>query len=52
MKSFAPDLRLSVKNEAPVNPDGDFVLYWMIASRRASWNLRASGSLGPTSEAR
>lgn len=26
-------------NEAPVNGNGDFVLYWMIAFRRTQWNF-------------
>jgi deoxyribodipyrimidine photo-lyase len=34
-----PDLRLRACNEAPVRPDGDFVLYWMIAFRRTTWNF-------------
>jgi deoxyribodipyrimidine photo-lyase len=27
------------KNRAPVRPDGEFVLYWMISSRRVRWNF-------------
>jgi deoxyribodipyrimidine photo-lyase len=26
-------------NERPLNPSGEFVLYWMIAARRARWNF-------------
>jgi len=37
MKSV-PDIRIKEVNDAPVNPKGDFVLYWMIACRRTSWN--------------
>ncbi|QGJ68508.1 Deoxyribodipyrimidine photo-lyase type II [Planctomycetales bacterium 10988] len=37
MKSF-PELRLTDVNVAPINQDGDFVLYWMIAFRRTKWN--------------
>ncbi len=33
-----PDLRLRPVNDAPVRPDGDFVLYWMTAFRRTGWN--------------
>jgi len=33
-----PALRIRICNRAPVNPKGDFVLYWMIASRRVNWN--------------
>jgi len=38
---FAPDLRVSVPHERPVDPDGDYVLYWMVAARRPrdSWSL-------------
>lgn len=32
------DLRLRRRNEAPVAADGDYVLYWMVASRRSNWN--------------
>ncbi len=35
----APPLRLQVLNDAPVNPRGEYVLYWMIANRRAAWNF-------------
>jgi deoxyribodipyrimidine photo-lyase len=34
-----PQIRIQKSNEAPVNPGGDFVLYWMIAFRRVSWNF-------------
>jgi deoxyribodipyrimidine photo-lyase len=34
-----PANRLSELNQAPVNGDGDFVLYWMVAHRRLSWNF-------------
>jgi deoxyribodipyrimidine photo-lyase len=33
-----PELRIRKGNDAPVNPNGDFVLYWMIAYRRVNWN--------------
>ncbi len=36
---MVPDLRIFDKNDRPVNEAGDFVLYWMIASRRARWNF-------------
>ena len=35
----APALRLQVLNDAPVNPRGEYVLYWMIANRRPAWNF-------------
>lgn len=34
-----PDIRIRKSNDAPVNHNGDFVLYWMIAYRRATWNF-------------
>ncbi len=34
-----PHLRLRRLNDAPVRTDGDHVLYWMVASRRLSWNF-------------
>ena len=34
-----PQLRVQKSNDAPVNPEGDFVLYWMIAFRRVNWNF-------------
>jgi deoxyribodipyrimidine photo-lyase len=33
-----PELRIRKVNNAPVSGKGDFVLYWMIAFRRTSWN--------------
>ncbi len=29
-----PELRVRALNDAPLNPDGDYVLYWMVAFRR------------------
>jgi len=39
--SFAPQDRVSTPHERPVDADGDYVLYWMIAARRPrnSWAL-------------
>ncbi len=34
-----PELRLRTVHDAPARPDGDFVLYWMIAHRRLGWNF-------------
>jgi deoxyribodipyrimidine photo-lyase len=34
-----PALRVRRRNESPVRRDGDFVLYWMIAARRAHHNF-------------
>ena len=33
-----PDARVTAVNDAPVRPDGDYVLYWMIAYRRTRGN--------------
>jgi deoxyribodipyrimidine photo-lyase len=33
-----PPLRIRAVNAAPPRPDGDYVLYWMIAARRLGWN--------------
>ena len=35
----APALRVRAANDSPVNPSGEFVLYWMIAARRARSNF-------------
>lgn len=34
-----PSLRVQSCNQAPVNPLGDYVLYWMIAARRTTYNF-------------
>ncbi|TWT34200.1 deoxyribodipyrimidine photolyase [Blastopirellula retiformator] len=34
-----PKLRLTNCNDAPINDNGDFVLYWMIANRRTRFNF-------------
>lgn len=34
-----PDIRIREANHASINPHGNFVLYWMIAYRRATWNF-------------
>jgi deoxyribodipyrimidine photo-lyase len=34
-----PELRLSTLNHHAVRADGDYVLYWMVAARRTSWNF-------------
>jgi len=34
-----PLIRVRSGNSLPVRQDGDFVLYWMIASRRLTWNF-------------
>jgi deoxyribodipyrimidine photo-lyase len=37
MKSV-PEIRIEPCNHLPVNSQGDYVLYWMIAFRRTRWN--------------
>lgn len=34
-----PAIRSTDANEAPIRGEGDYVLYWMIAHRRLSWNF-------------
>jgi deoxyribodipyrimidine photo-lyase len=34
-----PEIRIRSCNSGPVRPEGDFVLYWMIAARRIAWNF-------------
>ena len=37
--SSVPDIRIRNGNDKPVQSDGDYVLYWMIAFRRPYWNF-------------
>ena len=37
--SAVPQIRIRTASDALVNPDGDFVLYWIIGFRRTSWNF-------------
>ncbi len=34
-----PAIRVRATNAAPLRTDGSYVLYWMIAARRARWNF-------------
>jgi deoxyribodipyrimidine photo-lyase len=34
-----PPIRIRQANRQPEGPDGDYVLYWMIAFRRTGWNF-------------
>ncbi len=34
-----PDIRIRAANDRPPRTDGEFVLYWMIAARRTTWNF-------------
>jgi deoxyribodipyrimidine photo-lyase len=40
-----PEIRIRQANSLPVRPDGEFVLYWMIAARRANWNFALDRSV-------
>ncbi|MFZ7111958.1 MAG: deoxyribodipyrimidine photolyase [Desulfatiglandales bacterium] len=33
-----PEIRIHKANEIPPDPQGDYVVYWMIANRRLTWN--------------
>lgn len=37
--SDVPNLRIRKANQADVNSEGDYVLYWMTAFRRTEWNF-------------
>lgn len=37
--ALVPDFRIRRCNTAQVNPEGDYILYWMIAYRRTHWNF-------------
>jgi deoxyribodipyrimidine photo-lyase len=34
-----PEIRIRAANGAPIRAEGEFVLYWMIATRRPHWNF-------------
>ena len=37
--SVVPEIRVRAANGLTIRTDGEFVLYWMIATRRATWNF-------------
>jgi deoxyribodipyrimidine photo-lyase len=39
MRISVPELRVRTMNDAPIRPQRDYVLYWMIAYRRTRWNF-------------
>ena len=47
-----PRQRIRAINDRPINPDGQYVLYWMLAARRTGWNfalqraVEMAGTLG------
>lgn len=36
---MTPEIRIQPCNARPINPTGDYILYWMIANRRIVWNF-------------
>jgi deoxyribodipyrimidine photo-lyase len=49
---MVPEIRRRVMNDRPVRVDGSCVLYWMTASRRASWNFGLDAAAGWARELR
>lgn len=47
---LAPAERLRPLNDAPIRSDGDWVLYWMVASRRAGWSFALDHALARAAE--
>jgi len=41
----APSTRARAANDRPMRPDGDYVLYWMVAARRTSWTFALQHAL-------
>lgn len=39
MIEAVPDLRINSVNQKPINPEGNHVVYWMVAHRRMEWNF-------------
>ncbi|MFH1017036.1 MAG: deoxyribodipyrimidine photolyase [Pseudomonadota bacterium] len=50
MNSRVPELRITKLNRASVRWDGDYVLYWMLMSRRVSWNFSLDRAIEWASE--
>ena len=42
---MVPNSRISEMNDLQLRPDGDYVLYWMVANRRSSWNYSLDRAL-------
>ncbi|MEO8680709.1 MAG: deoxyribodipyrimidine photolyase [Vicinamibacterales bacterium] len=49
---MVPASRITAINEHPLAPAGDYVLYWMIANRRTSWNFALDRALEHAAELR
>ncbi len=43
--SMTPKSRIMQANSAAINPEGNFILYWMIANRRPTWNFSMDRAL-------
>lgn len=41
-----PQIRIQSCNQSPVRPQGEYVLYWMIAFRRLGWNFALERAAG------
>jgi deoxyribodipyrimidine photo-lyase len=41
-----PEIRIQIPHPVPVRPDGDYVLYWMIAFRRLGWSFALEQAAG------
>ena len=52
MKERVPSVRLACANDAALNPKGSFVLYWMTAFRRTSWNYALERAIELAAELR
>jgi deoxyribodipyrimidine photo-lyase len=50
MRRAVPESRLRAANDAPVRADGDFVLYWLTASRRVGWSFALEHAVGHARE--
>ncbi len=37
--SKVPEIRIRAANDRAINPDGNYILYWMVAQRRVHWNF-------------
>lgn len=48
--SQIPSIRIRNLNDRPINPDGQYVLYWMIANRRTRYNFSLEQAASLASE--
>lgn len=52
LRDSVPEVRVRLGNKADICGDGQFVLYWMIAFRRTSWNFALERAVGWAKELR